>query len=66
VGITAVMFAGIVRKYSPERVPERVRQADFVIEDLAELLPFPPVPTLLRAALAADTRRAEAANPGRA
>jgi putative hydrolase of the HAD superfamily len=36
--ITAVMFAGVIRTLWPERVIERAGQADYVIENLAELV----------------------------
>lgn len=38
VGITAVMFTGVIQRLWPKRVAERVGQADYVIERLSELL----------------------------
>ena len=37
VGLTTVMIAGVIREIWPERIPERRRHADFVIERLGEL-----------------------------
>src|SRR5690606_10341515 len=38
VGLTTIMVAGIIREIWPDRIPERKRHADFVIEELFELL----------------------------
>jgi putative hydrolase of the HAD superfamily len=38
VGLTAIMITGIVRQLWPERIEERRPHADFVIEELTELL----------------------------
>ena len=37
-GITTVMIAGIIREIWPDKIPERRRHADFVIERLPELV----------------------------
>jgi putative hydrolase of the HAD superfamily len=37
-GITAVFITGVMQELWPEKIPERERQADFKIEQLAELL----------------------------
>ena len=37
-GITAVMITGIIREIWPQRIEERQRHADFVIEQLTELI----------------------------
>jgi len=39
VGITAVMFTGVIREAWPEKIAERRPQADFAIDHLHELLP---------------------------
>lgn len=41
-GITTVMITGIIRELWPEKIPPRRPHADFVIEELAELI-APPV-----------------------
>lgn len=41
VGITTVMIAGIIREIWPQRIAERQRHADFVIERLVELVAVP-------------------------
>ena len=38
VGMTAVMIAGIIREQWPDRIAERQQHADFVIEQLSELV----------------------------
>ncbi len=38
-GLTTVMITGIIREIWPEKIEERERHADFVIERLSELLP---------------------------
>ena len=37
-GIAAIMMTGIIKEMYPERIEEGKRQADFVIDDLAELV----------------------------
>ncbi len=37
-GITTVMITGIIQEIWPERIPERSRHADFVIQRLSELV----------------------------
>jgi len=37
-GITTVMITGIIKEIWPERIPERSRHADFVIQRLSELV----------------------------
>ena len=41
IGLTTVMITGIVSELWPEKIPERRRHADYVIEKLAELVPDP-------------------------
>lgn len=38
VGLTTIMVTGIIREIWPERIPERQKHADFVVEGLTELL----------------------------
>ena len=38
-GITTVMITGIIRELWPEKIPPRLPHADFVIEQLVELIP---------------------------
>lgn len=48
VGLTTVMITGIIRNIWPERISERRAHADFLIEELSEILPTarqtPPAP----------------------
>jgi putative hydrolase of the HAD superfamily len=37
-GITTILYAGIIRKHTPERIPDRLPHADFVAEHLGELV----------------------------
>jgi hypothetical protein len=37
-GITTVMITGIIKEIWPDKIEERKRHADFVIEKLSELL----------------------------
>lgn len=37
-GMATIMIAGIIRELWPEKIPQRMAQADAVIEDLAQLL----------------------------
>lgn len=37
-GLATVMIAGVIRELWPERIEERARQADYQIEELAELI----------------------------
>ncbi|HVU37129.1 MAG TPA: HAD-IA family hydrolase [Opitutales bacterium] len=38
-GFTTVMIAGVIREIWPEKIAGRAREADFMIEELTELLP---------------------------
>jgi len=38
-GFTTIMIAGVIREIWPEKIGSRAREADFMIEELPELLP---------------------------